>query len=231
MIPRPSLVNRSLSAFLFLALLLVGASCYFLPTRSLGIEPDSSLFDSASSSATLNGSKGLPLDLPSEIPSASPSLLDTLARVLVALTLVIVLIVATIWGLKLIWEKRGLNHPGDDGKSFRVLSSVFIAPRKTIQLIEIGKRIIVVGVGNEEIHPLDVIDDPDEVEELKKSSKQGFPVLLEKILHRTDSQPTTVDAEEMIADSKKTLDSYIERLKGASKKKQKGSGEKDGEKD
>jgi flagellar biogenesis protein FliO len=198
-----------------------------MPCRTYGIEPNSSLFDTSSSPAATNGSKGVPLDLPTDTPSASPSLIDTLGRVLAALTLVIVLIVATIWGLKLIWEKKGITSQGEDGKSLRVLSSIFIGPRKTIHLVEVGKRILVVGVGNEEIHPLDIINDPAEVEALKKTSPQGFPVLLEKILHRTDSVTSVEETEKIIAESKKTLGGYIERLKGASKKNKKALDESD----
>jgi len=227
MSPQTSLVNLSLR-FVFVMALLVWASGFFLPFRAYGIEPNSTLFDTSSSSATTNGSKSVPMDLPSETPSASPSLIDTLGRVLAALTLIIVLIVATVWGLKLIWDKKGLTPQGEDGKSLRVLSSIFIGPRKTIHLVEVGKRILVVGVGNEEIHPLDVIDDPEEVEALKKSSRQGFPILLEKILHRSDPSAMAEDTEKIIAESKKTLGGYIERLKGASRKSQKGSDESEG---
>jgi flagellar biogenesis protein FliO len=215
--PHASSDNYSFRFVYFMAFL-VWASGFFLPCRSYGIEPNSALFDKSSSSSTTNGSQSVPLDLPSETPSASPSLLDTLGRVLAALTLVIVLIVATVWGLKLIWDKKGLTLQGEDGKSLRILSSVFIGPRKTIHLVEVGKRILVVGVGNEEIHPLDVITDPEEVEDLKKSSRQGFPVLLEKILHRSESSAVTEDTEKIIAESKKTLGGYIKSLKGAARK-------------
>ncbi len=213
--------------FIYLAFL-VWASGFILPNRSMGIEPDSPLFETNSITTTGNGSQNLPLPLSQELPSATPSLLDTLGRVLAALTLIIVLIVATVWGLKLIWEKRGLTLKGEDGKSLRILSSIFIAPRKTIHLVEVGKRILVVGVGNEEIHPLDVIADPVEVEALKRNSTQGFPVLLEKILHKSDGPAVVADTEKIVAESKKTLDGYIERLKKASPKKKKDSGESDG---
>lgn len=215
---------------LFILASLAWANYFVLPSKSFGIESNSPLFDSNSGSASTTGSKALPLDLPSDAPTASPSLLDTFGRVFAALALIIVLIVATIWGLKLIWEKRGLTiqGQGEEGKSLRILSSVFIAPRKTIHLIEVGKRILVVGVGEAEIHPLDVITDPLEVEALKKSSKQGFPIILEKMLHRSNPQTTAEDTEKIIAESKKNIGGYIERLKKASRKKDKGSDESDG---
>jgi flagellar biogenesis protein FliO len=227
MISKPKPVRRSLLLLLFSTLFLGG---HFLstPLRALAIEPDSPLFESGSVSAPLSASPRAPLDLPSEVPNASPGLLDTLGRVFAALTIVILLIVATVWGLKIIWEKRGMASPRDEGKGIKVLTSVFIAPRKTILLVEVGKRILVVGVGTEEINSLDVIVDPEEVEALKKNSGQGFPALLDKILHRTDSSANIADTENMISESKKTVSGYIEKLKGSSPRKKGGQNESDG---
>ncbi len=219
--------RRSL-LFLFFSALFLGGHFLFVPQQAFAIEPDSPFFESGSSSAATSASSRAPLDLPLEVPNASPGLLDTLGRVLAALTVVILLIVATVWGLKLIWEKRGMTSPGDEGKGIKVLTSVFLAPRKTIYLVEVGKRILVVGVGNEEMHPLDVIVDPEEVEALKKNSTHGFPVLLDKILHRSDASANVEDTENMISESKKTLGGYIEKLKRSSPREKKGRDESDG---
>ncbi len=199
-----------------------------MPAKSYGIESNASLFDTNSTSSTNSGSKGNPLELPSDAPNASPGILDTLGRVLVALSLVVVLIVVTVWGLKLIWEKRGISQQTDEGKSIRVLSSVFLAPRKAVYLVEVGKRILVIGAGNEEMHALDVIIDPVEVDALKKSSVQGFPVLLDKILKRADAKEPVSNTAEILSDSKKTIGGYIKRLKESSPKNKRAIDERDG---
>src|SRR5579885_1210718 len=95
--------SRSLSLWLGLALGL----CFFqsfTAFQAFALEPNSPLFDQSTPSASSKVSQ--PLALPEESPNPSPCFFSTLVRLLFALALTIGLIFVTVWGLKVIWEKR-----------------------------------------------------------------------------------------------------------------------------
>jgi len=196
--------------------------CFFLPfggTQAFALDPDSRLFEQTPNNPNPSVASNQPLALPEETPNPSPNLFVTFLRLLGALAIIIALIVATVWGLKLVWEKRGWNQLSDDGKPIRVLTSTYIAPRKAIHLVEVGKRILVVGVGNEELNCLDIIQDPEEVEALKNSCIQGFPKILNKIVRRNESADQEAETEKIIKESNVAVGDYVEKLKKMKRRK------------
>jgi flagellar biogenesis protein FliO len=196
--------------------------CLFHPfflSFAFGIEANSSLFDQNPSGAVANTASNQPMALPEEIPNPSPSIFSTLIKVVLALALIVALIYITIWGLKLIMEKRGWNSNIDDGKPIKVLTSTFLAPRKSLYLVEVGKRILVLGVGQEEISCLDIITEQDEVDLLKQGTQQGFPKIFNHIMQKQDTAQTEVDAKKIIEESNLVVGGYLDKLKKISTRK------------
>jgi flagellar biogenesis protein FliO len=152
------------------------------------------------------------LPLPDAASSPSPSLIGTFLRLVLTLVLIVALIFATVWGLKLILEKRGINSPEDENKPVKLLTSTYLAPRKAIHLVEVGKRILVLGVGNDEINKLDVITDPEEMAMIHQSIQVGFPNILDRLLQREVADKTDEETERMIIESNETVDGYVEKL-------------------
>lgn len=89
-----------------------------------------------------------------------------LLRILVTLAILIPLLVwATRWYGRRPWgraNRRGL----------RVLVAASVGPQKTVQLVEVGDRILVIGVSQDGIRLLSEIREPDAISSLKTSLEQ-----------------------------------------------------------
>ncbi|MDP4097531.1 flagellar biosynthetic protein FliO [Paenibacillus sp. P96] len=93
-----------------------------------------------------------------------------------ALAFIIVLILYLIRFL----SKKNQSWFGS--RSIRVIGGVGLAPNKSLQMIEIGSSIYLVGVG-EEIRLIDKVSDPEEVERIMAALEQ------EATLQRTPLAP------------------------------------------
>jgi flagellar biosynthetic protein FliO len=185
--------------------------------RAYALEPNSPLFDQNSKANSAPSSQ--PMALPEEIPNPSPGLFSTLVRLISALALTIILIAVTVWGLKWILEKRGWNNQTDEGKPLKILSSLYLAPRKTIYLVEVGKRILVLGVGSDEVNCLDVIQDAEELEALKNAFPQGFNGIFNRIVRRHETDQQEAETKQMIEESSQAVGDYVAKLKSIKNKK------------
>jgi flagellar biogenesis protein FliO len=219
-------VSRLIRWF-FLSLTLGSYFFLFLPPKLAALEPNSGLFQKGQGSTSGDLKSSQPLALPEETPRPLPGFLSTITRVLLALGLIVGLIYLTVWGLKVFWERKGLGNLGEEGKPIKILASTYLAPRKTLHLVEVGKRILVLGVGQEEIHCLDVITSPDEVEDLKQGSQTAFPDLFQRILRKQDSSQE--ENQKIMREGNQALGGYVEKLKKMSKRGEKKSDEDSGE--
>jgi flagellar biogenesis protein FliO len=184
--------------------------------RALAIDASSQLFQQSTPGTT---QAGQPLALPDETSTPSPSIFGTFLRLVLALGLTAGLIFVTVWGLKLVWEKRGLAGATDETKPIKILTSSYLAPRKSIHLVEVGKRVLVLGVGNDEINRLDVITDPEEIEMIHQATQIGFPNVLERLMQREVIEKSDEETERMLAESNETVGGYVEKLKGMGRKR------------
>ena len=157
--------------------------------------------------------------LPETSSSPSPGIFSTFIRLVLAIVLTVGLIYVTIWGLKIVWDKRGLTNNADETKPIKILTSTYLAPRKAIHLVEVGNRILVLGVGNDEITRLDVIVDPTEVQLIRQSTQTGFPNILERLIKREAVEKTDEETQQMIAESNETVSGYVEKLKRTGRKR------------
>jgi flagellar biogenesis protein FliO len=207
---------------LLLALGLVLGGCLFQScflTNAYALDSDSPIFEKNQNTNPSEAKPSQPLALPEETPNPSPNLFATLLRLLVALLVIVALIILTVWGLKLVWDKKGWNQFAEEGKPLKVLTSTHIAPRKAIYLIEVGKRILVIGVGNEEMHCLDIIKDPEEVVALRDAAVHGFPKIFNRISQRQNAADHEAETQEMIKESSQVVGEYVNKLKKMKKSK------------
>ncbi len=208
-----------LNLFFFLSLFLGVCFFYSVTNAIAAVDQHSSLFPQNQMDLTSNEKSAQPLALPEETPNPSPNVFSSLLRLVLALGLIIALIFATVWGLKVIWAKRGWNNLSEEDKPIKVLASTYLAPRRAIHLVEIGKRILVVGIGNNEMSCMDVITDPAEVEALLKVTKQGFPAVFNRLIKKETTVQHEADAQKMIKESSKVVEGYVEKLKKISRVK------------
>jgi flagellar biogenesis protein FliO len=195
-------------------------------TPAFALEPNSSLFDQSQPSAAGKGNTAQPLALQEESTTPPPGVWDTFFRLIFSLGLTIALIVAVIWCLKLVREKWGWNNRPEEGKPVRVLTSTFLSPRKAIYLVEVGKRILVIGSGNDEICCLDVIDDPNEVELLRQSNQQNFARIINRIHKQHETVEQVAETKKIIEEGNQIVDGYVEKLKNISSRKKPDEGRK-----
>jgi flagellar protein FliO/FliZ len=201
-------------AGLLLALVLFYAgACH----PSWAIDSNSALFSQGSSSSVTSPLQALAL--PDATPNPAPSFFSILLRLIFALAITLGLIYLTVLGLKLIWEKQGWNVKLDEGKPIRVLNSMHLGPRKTIQVVEVGKKLLVLGVGHEEINCLAEITDPAEVDEIRRLSSTAFPNLLNRVVRKQEGGSAESTPENIFEDSRQVMGGYLDKLKTISKRK------------
>ena len=217
---------RKVSLFFFLLVFgtLFGASGW--STFAWAIDSNSALFNSGTNPSS-SSAAGQPLDLPDATPNPAPGFSSIIFRLLAALVVTVALIYLTVWGLKFIWEKRGWTSAVDEGKPIRILASSYLAPRKTVQLVEVGNRVLVVGVGHEEVNCLDVITDPEEVKALKLAARQGFSEIFQRTVRQQDGSTPESDAQKFFEESRQMVGGYLEKLKKISKNPKKQKNDKD----
>ncbi|MGH7739223.1 MAG: FliO/MopB family protein [bacterium] len=190
--------------------LLVGG----LSRSAWAIDSDSSLFSPSATSSTAQT-----LALPTATPSPAPGFFSILLRLVFALAITIGLIYLTVLGLKMIWDKQAWNVKVDDGKPIRVLSSLHLGPRKSLQVVEIGKKLLVLGVGHEEIHCLSEITEPEEIEIIKQAGMRTFPNLLQRVVRKQEGVAGEPAPEKFFEESRQVLGGYLDKLKAVSKRK------------
>jgi flagellar biogenesis protein FliO len=176
------------------------------------------------SSGTNNAS--LPLALPEENPQPAPGFWFTLFRLLAALALTIGLIVLCVWGLKVFWGKQGWekNQPAD--RPLKVLASAHLGPRKQVHLVEVGKRILVIGSGRDEVTSLGVIQDPEEMEMIRQTARTegGFTDVLRRAWSRQESGKTREEASRLAEEGRVAIGGWVDKLRDLSKKSNSGPG-------
>ena len=106
-----------------------------------------------------------------------------------------------------LFKKFGLKNSvfGGEGKPIKVLSTGFLAPRKSIALVEVAGDILVVGISNDQISLLSNVQDPEKIEQIKST------------LHKKPREPKPTvkpqtGKEEITQVKKQGVDVYNKRL-------------------
>ena len=94
--------------------------------------------------------------------STGPSNAWDMAKVPMALGGVLLL----IFGMRALGKKMVPGGAGRSSRAVQVLVRSTVSPRQQLMLIQVGRRLVLVGSGGTEMNPLCQIDDPDEVAEV-----------------------------------------------------------------
>ena len=85
-----------------------------------------------------------------------------LIKMLGGLALVLALMVGAYWLTRRFLPQAG----GAGGGRMRLVGRLALGPRKSVALVAVAGRVLVLGVGQDQVNLLTTLDDPQEVEEL-----------------------------------------------------------------
>lgn len=110
-----------------------------------------------------------------ETPAAAPDMGLALAKTVGGLILVLALLFGLVWILRRVSPAAGAMANG----RFRMVAKLPLGPRKWLGLVELGGRLLVIGVSEAGIRHIETIEDPDLLQELS-IPRQGFSKILQK---------------------------------------------------
>lgn len=120
----------------------------------------------------LKDQSGEPLLLAgSEKPETEDSLWESGFKMLTTLAFVVGLMFLLFYIFKKLVAKQGMFGTAD--KPIRVLSTGFLGPKKSIAMVEVAGRVLILGVANEQITLLSSLEDEDEVARLVNNDTKG----------------------------------------------------------
>lgn len=127
--------------------------------------PDVQAFEAAKLGQP-RGSTSVPTTSPAaafNAPAPAHSIGFDLGRMAVALSIVLAMILGARWLFTHFFA--GARAPATS-RAVKVLSRTSLAPRQQILLLQIGRRVVVVGESNGQLSTLSQVEDPDEVASL-----------------------------------------------------------------
>lgn len=95
-----------------------------------------------------------------------PNVFEVIMRFLFSL----LLIIGFIFGAALLYKKYfgGRYLVGRENEAIKVLAHRYLDPKKSLYLVEVGQKILVIGTGADELHLITEITDPDGVRSVYK---------------------------------------------------------------
>ncbi len=110
-----------------------------------------------------------------------PDFVTTAIKMFSALLLVLGIFMGAIYLLRRVM-KRDVAVPGR--KLIRIIDRTYIGVKKSVTLVEVSGKVLVLGVTNDRISLLTQIEDPDSIEKLKDAHATGAPVSFSSHLSR-----------------------------------------------
>ena len=122
---------------------------------------------SSSERLALKTQKAGMLDFENDLSVGKPDLFSASLKMVSTLGLVLGLMFVVFYLVK----KFGLKNSvfGGEGKPIKVLSTGFLAPRKSIALVEVAGDVLVIGISNDQISLLGNVQDPERIEQIKNT--------------------------------------------------------------
>jgi len=107
------------------------------------------------------------LDFEDHLSVGQPDLFSASLKMAYTLIMVLGLIFVVFYLVK----KFGLKNSvfGGEGKPIKVLSTGFLAPRKSIALVEVAGDVLILGIAHDRISLLGNVQDPEKIERIKSS--------------------------------------------------------------
>ena len=169
---------------------------------------------SASEPLTMKTNKAGFLDFEDDLSEGKPDLFS--ASLKMAYTLGLVL--AAMFIIFHLFKKFGLKNSvfGGEGKPIKVLSTGFLAPRKSIALVEVAGDVLVIGISNDQISLLGNVQDPERIEQIKgtlnKKGHEQKPVVATPKLNKEVIPPQPAKIEKKEPAKRQGVDVYNKRL-------------------
>lgn len=110
-----------------------------------------------------------------------PDFIATAIKMFSALLLVLGIFLGSFYLLRRLL-KRDVAGPGK--KLIRIIDRSYIGVKKSVTLVEVPGKILVLGVSSDRISLLTQIEDPDSIEQIKESSDSGTPLSFSNHLSR-----------------------------------------------
>ncbi|SFR95893.1 flagellar biosynthetic protein FliO [Anaeromicropila populeti] len=116
------------------------------------------------------------------ILASDTSTFSTVLQLLGAMLIFVIVLIACYYTTKLVGSSRILNGRN---RNINIVETVRIAPSKYVQIIQVGRKYIVIGVSKDHIEMLtEIREDEIEVNDLKVTEKTIFADVLAKVKTR-----------------------------------------------
>jgi len=109
-------------------------------------------------------------------PLAEADLTGAIVKMLAALALVLAVLVGLYWLLRRFLPGQA---PGASGGAMRLIGRLPLGPKKGVALVEVAGRVLVLGLGEQNVTLLATIDDQEKIRQLT-AGRQGFGLALKK---------------------------------------------------
>lgn len=169
---------------------------------------------SSSEPLALKTKKAGLLDFENDLSVGKPDLFSASLKMVYTLGLVLGLMFIIFY----LFKKFGLKNSvfGGEGKPIKVLSTGFLAPRKSIALVEVAGDVLVIGISNDQISLLGNVQDPEKIEQIKstlhKKSPERKSVAASPKPNNGGIQPKAGKEEKKLQARKQGVDVYNKRL-------------------
>jgi flagellar biosynthetic protein FliO len=154
------------------------------------------------------------LDFENDLSVGKPDLFSASLKMVYTLVLVLGLMFVVFH----LFKKFGLKNSvfGGEGKPIKVLSTGFLAPRKSIALVEVAGDVLVIGISNDQISLLGNVQDPEKIEQIKnplhKKDNERKPVARSPKSKKEVNQPQSGREENKPLAKREGVDLYKKRL-------------------
>jgi flagellar biosynthetic protein FliO len=169
---------------------------------------------SSSEPLALETQKAGMLDFENDLSVGQPDLFSASLKMASTLGLVLGLMFVVFH----LFKKFGLKNSvfGGEGKPIKVLSTGFLAPRKSIALVEVAGDVLVIGISNDQISLLANVQDPERIEQIKntlhKKGHERKPLAASPKPDNKIMQPQNGKDKEKPQPEEQGVDVYSKRL-------------------
>jgi len=113
--------------------------------------------------------------------NTTPDMLTAGLKMMTSLGVVLALILALLYGLRKVNRQR---FGGAGGNLIQVLESHYMGVKKTIALVSVPGKVLVVGVAGDRINLLDTLDENTVRQQMEAVEKKPFaPFLTDRLKH------------------------------------------------
>ncbi|MCR8642180.1 flagellar biosynthetic protein FliO [Paenibacillus sp. N1-5-1-14] len=159
-------------------------------------------------------------ELPSDVKGVGSSGSYDNFMLLMKVIGVLLLMLALFYGLMRLITRK--NRMTKFGRSVRSMGGVPLGPNKSIQIVEIGHFLYIVGVGND-IRVLDKIDDPEEIAYItdvlaERTASPQFPSVMQWIQNLRNKNVETPSDDDVTASFQQVLAQKMKHTQNRNKR-------------